>query len=149
MTEEAKVKETKQKTTIERLKKQVEDLTQKNKEQADELKHLGELVRQASTPAAQRKDKPASGIGQGASRYTFSSKPPEEQPKGILKNKNEGQHHNTSPCKSDDQDQDYQEEDDDQELHHEDAEDDHYEHKQIDQLRNKRYNSSQGHLDTS
>ena len=85
--EEAKAKEAKQKTTIERLKKQVEDLAQKNKEQTEELRHLTEIVRQGSTKKDQAKGA-ATGIGQGANRYTFSAKQ-EEQPKGILKNKNE------------------------------------------------------------
>jgi uncharacterized coiled-coil protein SlyX len=40
--EEAKAKEAKQKNTIDRLKKQVEDLTTKNKEMSDELRHMSE-----------------------------------------------------------------------------------------------------------
>jgi len=82
--EETKTKEAKQMTTIERLKKQMEDLAQKNKEQAEELRHLTEIVRQGST----KKDQPkgaATRIGQGANRYTFSAKQA-EQPKDILKN---------------------------------------------------------------
>jgi hypothetical protein len=38
--EEAKAKEQKQKATIDRLNKQVEELKVKNKEITDELKHL-------------------------------------------------------------------------------------------------------------
>ncbi len=40
--EEAKAKEAKQKNTIDRLKKQVEDLTVKNKEMSDEMRVLTE-----------------------------------------------------------------------------------------------------------
>lgn len=38
--EEAKAKESKQKNTIDRLKKQVEELSCRNKEMSEELKHI-------------------------------------------------------------------------------------------------------------
>lgn len=49
--EEAKAKEAKQKNTIDRLKKQVDDLTVRNKEMTDELKILTDQVRGKSNAA--------------------------------------------------------------------------------------------------
>lgn len=45
MTEEAKAKEVKQKTQSERLAKQLEEAKAKNKELADELKHVSDQLR--------------------------------------------------------------------------------------------------------
>jgi len=43
VTEESKAKDLKQKSTIDRLNKQVEELKERNKELSDELKHMEQL----------------------------------------------------------------------------------------------------------
>jgi uncharacterized coiled-coil protein SlyX len=58
--EEAKARDAKQKATIDRLNKQVEELRLKNKEQQDELKHVVDQMRsqqQQQRPVTAASDK--------------------------------------------------------------------------------------------
>jgi uncharacterized coiled-coil protein SlyX len=108
--EEAKAKEAKQKNTIDRLKKQVDDLTTKNKEMSDELRHMSEQLRNRDSQSVLKKDsRPATAnSNQANNRYTFSTNNQQEsqQPKSILKNKNDASSSkkafHESPYKSED-----------------------------------------------
>lgn len=98
-----------------RLKKQVDELTLKTKELSEELKHANEQLKLAASSqpqqqVIQKKDNSQQRTQAQNSRYTFGQQEQiqqqlqQSQPKGILKNKNEGGLGLSSPVKSEDQD---------------------------------------------